>query len=336
MAVIRNMEGLMKDAEYNHRIQHAQETAKKAQWNYWHQDYPVLKELKELIDGIEKAMPHVKFYPAEFQRKEVEVITEDRQRNTVRTYVVKEFSVYMDEYPYDLGRVGYDEYVVKSSKHYSNVNPNLMYGIYSRKIANTKYGTDRKFFNMVTTKDINKAVKMAKTYILPYTHKELATVSYKPFKRKVDHRRNATINKLFHLVSPIMGTLPTTLVADEMLNLISQGVIFKSDVYKEIAKDLPQVYAEVMEEKNRNVYGQFVRVRTVGEDNYVDVIEVTAMNLHLNDDNPDFNNMATYPNAEIPEDILGSIAVLSILEYGQYVPNVGFKVDSKSFWIEKG
>jgi hypothetical protein len=42
------------------------------------------------------------------------------------------------------------------------------------------------------------------------------------------------------------------------------------------------------------------------------------------------------PVAEIPEDIMGAVSVLSILNNGQYVANVGMKIDEKHFWIERG
>jgi hypothetical protein len=42
------------------------------------------------------------------------------------------------------------------------------------------------------------------------------------------------------------------------------------------------------------------------------------------------------PVSELPEDAVGSISVLSILENDQYVADVGMKLDSNHFWIQKG
>jgi hypothetical protein len=42
------------------------------------------------------------------------------------------------------------------------------------------------------------------------------------------------------------------------------------------------------------------------------------------------------PVEEMPEDIVGAVSVLSILSNNQYVQNVGMKMDSNHFWIERG
>ena len=47
-------------------------------------------------------------------------------------------------------------------------------------------------------------------------------------------------------------------------------------------------------------------------------------------------DVVTYTMDELPEDLKGSIAVLNILEDGQYVPEVGRRVDEEHFWLERG
>ena len=42
-----------------------------------------------------------------------------------------------------------------------------------------------------------------------------------------------------------------------------------------------------------------------------------------------------YKLDELPEDIAGQVAVLSIVEDKQYVESVGYKVDSNIFWLER-
>jgi hypothetical protein len=40
--------------------------------------------------------------------------------------------------------------------------------------------------------------------------------------------------------------------------------------------------------------------------------------------------------SDLPEDIVKSISVLSILNDKQYVPRVGQKIDEYTYWIERG
>ena len=102
-----------------------------------------------------------------------------------------------------------------------------------------------------------------------------------------------------------------------------------------VAENLEEIYATFEYEASRKISATFVRIYKIGDTPYVSLQEVT-----------DFKNYSwngkidafavDKPVTELSEDIVGSISVLSILENNQYVSNVGMKLDSNHFWIEKG
>lgn len=323
MATLRKMKTLLADTNYSERIEHASTTSKDVGWQNWFQSYPVHAELEGLMNNVAKAMPSAKFYPAEFTR---------RMENDKTHYLVNEFSVYMDEYPFDFGRVGFRDYAVGRGD--SRGKPPT-FGIYSRKIHNTKYSDGRDQFHMVMTASADKAVKLAGKYLVPYTNRELAQAYYKGVQREMDKARHDAHKEMNNLVGDTINRMDNNAIAMEIVSLMAQGAKFATQGFKDIADRVHAVTDKVKEENARKVDAWFVRLRKVGEDTYVDV--QVADDVRKNDYKPSLvGQPTTYPEKEVPEDLLGSISVLSILEDGQYVPRVGLKIDERTFWVERG
>ena len=321
MATLRRMKTLLTDTNYNERIEHAKSTAKDAGWGHWFQSFPVHAELETALNGLSKTMPNAKFHPAEFTR---------RTENDKQMYIITEFSVYMDEYPFDFGRFGFRDYSV--SRDEAAKPPT--FGIYSRKIHNTKFNDGRDQFHMVMTASVDKAIKLASKYLVPYTHRELAQAYYKYIAREMDEARRAATREMHTTTSAIQSMNADTL-AMEIINLMAQHADFKTEAFKDVALKIKDVVNRLEEERSRTVSALFTRFRVVGDDVYVDVQE--AHDVRTNDTKPALlNQPTTYLQSELPEDLLGSISVLSILEDGQYVPRVGQKIDERTFWIERG
>ena len=321
MATLRKMKSLLEDKGYKERIDHAIETSTKAGWTTWFGEYPVAHSIKEVLEGVAKAMPYVKFYPATLVRM-------DGHKDDDH-YIVNEFSVYMDDYPFDFGRIGYKDYSVK--RDYNKTDNS--FGIYSRKIKNPKYGEGRDQYHMVMTGSPDKAVKMASKYLVPYTHRELAQAFYRGVQGHIA-KAKMDVEESWYALSRDIGNLKADVLLGEIAHLKSQGIKFKHHEFNEVANKLEEVEARVKEERSRNPSALFVRFRQVGDDTYADLQECEY--IRANDYKPVLGEIQSYPQADIPEDIMGSVAVLSILEDGQYVHRVGQKVDERTFWIERG
>jgi hypothetical protein len=321
MAKLRKVNGMLADKNLTEKIDRAKYTSKKANWAHWYDEYPVPEKMIEFLKLLKQQMPRTNIYPSNLLRTDLEY-HEDDVRGVA--YIVDEFSILMDGSPFDLGRVGF--------KDYSANGGNNSYGIYSRKISNPKFAEHRDQHNMVMSSDVRKAVKNASKYIVPYTNIELAKAYYSDIQNSVVDVHNKAQGKMHQLSRDISNDRNSILA--EVLHLKKMGVSFKTEVFKRVAEVIEEFMSEAMAEQKRKVQCVFVRFRKIGDDTYADIQEaddVRNNSVRLMASSPS----ATYAMSELPEDIVGSISVLNILNDGQYVAKVGMKIDDFTFWIER-
>jgi hypothetical protein len=301
---------------FRSRVERAKKSVDEHGWTHSYDGMAISKEMKEFLLEVQKAMPHVKFVAGN------DVMETDTQTGN-RCHVMNYFLVTMDDCPYEIGRIGFGDFsATKSGKP--------TYVVYSRKIQNSKFREGRDQFNMVMTLDVKKAITNAKKYLTPFSTKELATYSCENIasmaSTALSHARNQMINTL----DPI--NYAKELWIKELLNLREQGVTFVTQQFHDIMKVLPERVDIYNEEKDKKVYGLFVRLYNIGEDTYIDVQRVNDLRNKSVSFAPD---MQTFSMSSAPQDILGGVATLAILEPKQYVTNVGMKVDEKHYWIER-
>lgn len=301
---------------FRSRVERAKTSVNEQGWTHSYDGMAVSKETKEFLSEVQKAMPHVKFVASN------DTVETDAQTGK-RCHVMSSFLVTMDDCPYEIGRIGFGDFSATK-------NGKPTYVVHSRKICNPKFREGRDQFNMVMTSDVKKAITNAKKYLIPFSTKELATYSYDSIasnsKTALTHARNQMTNTL----DPI--NYAKDLWIKELLNLKSQGVTFVTQQFHDIMKVLPERVDIFNEENNKKVYGLFVRLYNIGEDTYIDVQRVNDIR---NKSQSFVSDMQTFSMSLAPQDILGGVATLAILEPNQYVTNVGMKVDEKHYWIER-
>lgn len=304
---------------YRTRVDRAKSSVDQGKWEHSYDGIAVSKELKEFLLEVQKDMPHVKFV-AYSDMMETHPLT-----NT-RCYTIQDFLVTMDDCPYDIGRIGFGDFSAKKNGKFS-------YVVQSRKIRNPKFREGRDQFNMVMTLDVKKAITNAKKYITPFSTKELATYSYDSIASNSQTALTHASNQVTKTFDPI--DYAKNLWVKELLNLKNQGVTFVTQQFQDIMKVLPERVDIYNEEKKKKVYGLFVRLYNVGEDTYIDVQQAD----NLRDRLPALKSLVldtqTFSMSSAPQDILGGVATLAILEPNQYVTNVGMKIDEKHYWIER-
>jgi len=279
--------------------------------------YPVRPEMLAYLTALKESMPLLKFVP---NKKHPYAWDKD---GTGVIYLFHEFLTYLDSNPVCLGKVGCGQYGTTKRVQ----NPERRFMVASRKIENSKYGTSREEYHMALTKDIKTSVRNARKYLVPMTHAEIARNLYGDIKSSVNKVRDVPVKALEDLVDKISRMRRVDLMR-EIRSLTLQGVEFKSQEFQEASNQCVELLDQYEEENRRKIELLFVRVRNVGDEQYIDVsgdLETYAT-----------NDLRTYRIDELPQDIAGSIAVLSILEEGQYVARVGRKVDDNMYWIERG
>ena len=309
----------------------ANEVAKQKGWVHFFQDTPTYEKLKEYAEEIAKAMPNIKFLPVDLGYALV-AIHEDNgvYKTTENIKVCDTYALYLDDYPFTLGVIKYGDNSVRRNSD----KPTHTYAIYSRKITNAKYGEYRDQHHMITASDLKKAIKNVLKYVVPFTPKELAMQFYDPMQSNIQRVIDKTRHALNEVASPVRQNQHAILA--EIKNLKAQGVKFITKEFQTVADNSEEVLDKYEEEHKRKVNAFFARCYAVGENTYVDLQE--AIDIRGNNSFKAFINgeYKTYNLSELPQDIAGSISVLSILTNDQYVERVGMKLDNNHFWIERG
>ena len=309
----------------------ATEVAKQKGWAHFFQGLPTEEKLKEYAEEIAKVMPNIKFLPIDLGYATV-AIHDDKgvYQTTENIRVCDAYALYMDDYPFTLGLIKHGDNSVRRNSD----KPAQTYAIYSRKIANAKYGNYRDQHHMITASDLKKAIKNVLKYVVPFTPRELAMQFYDPLQGNV----NRAIDKARHALNEAAGPVKQNqhAILAEIKNLKAQGVKFITKEFQSVADNSEEILDRYEEERKRKVNAFFARCYAVGENTYVDLQE--ALDIRDNSERTAVidGEYKTYNLSELPQDIAGSISVLSILTNDQYVERVGMKLDDNHFWIERG
>ena len=324
MVMLTEIKKALKDTSIKERVAIDANNAKEVQWNHWYEDVPVTgQELVDLLQGVSKAMPSVKFFPAGYKHMQHKLLDENGVYQTSRSVrVASDFHVYLDEFPFALGRVGFGDFSVGGEG-------DRKYMVFSRKIANAKFAVGREQHNMIMTGDVKKSVRNACKYLVPYSTKEIARAYFGDMQRNVKQAGDNASGAVSRVCDPLRGH---SVLLEEIQNLMKLDVAFATSQFKDVAKRLPEVLEEYNRQMSRKISTVFVRLHKVGDQVLADVntVDNALQGFATSGD------VVTYTMDELPEDLKGSIAVLNILEDGQYVPEVGRRVDEEHFWLERG
>lgn len=306
------------------RLSIMSQKAKQYGWEHFYNDVPTRDVTIEFINHVQKALPKVKFYPANVKYKQTPTYDEnDNYVTTINVQYVEDFFVYMDEFPFALGKIGCGKYAVNGEGDDS-------YMVFSRKIQNAKYATHRDQHHMITTTNFKKAVSSACKYLVPFSTMEIATAFYDAIRSKVTTVIGKVEDDYRTVTRPVQ--MNTVLMA-EIEHLTSLGVEFKTQEFRDVAARIKETKDELMRQKSRVISALFVRFRKVGEDTFVELQEAmrvaTSYNLIGGESK-------TVRLEELDPEIAGRVAVLNILNNGQYTNELGMKIDDNHFWVERG
>ena len=233
---------------------------------------------------------------------------------------------YFPNEPYLMGRIGYGDPTVNKDA------TSKQYWVYSRTISNQKFAEHRDQYYMKTGKDLGKMVKEAKRHLRPYSPVECAQETASRFLSSVSDGANNVRNRqqnaeykikthdnLFRELKHLY-----TLSEDEQYQFLSSdlrsaiGTLIKAD-------------EEWRTESVRPVPAAFVSVNVIRGEQRFDVVEVDNAKGTWSKMN---KTTKYYYNHDIPEDLMGKLSVLSILDVGGYTERVGQRVSETMFWVE--
>ena len=273
---------------------------------------PVNRHLHDFAEALRKAMPGVKFGYDEGLR--------------TSSLGLSELWVYYPGQEYALGYIGHGDYALSGI--------NTVYIVYSRKVTNGKIGDRHKQHRMLQTEKLETAVKNAKRALLPYTNQEVAERSMGQFAKNIrevvdeaESEARAYVNKCRDL----------DVLTRELRNLIGQGVQFVTPEFQAAATQFLTAEAEARDKKAHLQGAYFIRTYERFDGMYADVLTYDRKVKEVFDwsTKPSPVESVTLKAEDIPEDVQMKIATLSMMDTDTYVPLVGFKASSTSFWVER-
>tara|TARA_B100000768_G_scaffold170155_1_gene176297 strand:- start:69 stop:998 length:930 start_codon:yes stop_codon:yes gene_type:complete len=252
--------------------------------------------------------------------------TMHRNANTAYVYIEGEQMV--------LGWIGYGDFQ-------STISGASKYVVYTRNIRNMRHveGTDEYF--MRSALRLDKAVKNCNANLIRYTSKETGCALAKHPKRDFV-RLSREADEAYMEVQRNIGLVDrtNTELGLELITLIKDGYVFRQpELHENISKlsHLKEQYNK--HSKNNPRPMDFVRVyKNPREELCADVVKMININAYSSwgRDRPIADRVSgkdMYLAESLPESILGKIAVMAMCEDGQFVEDVGYKVDDTMFYF---
>lgn len=198
-----------------------------------------------------------------------------------------------------------------------------MFTIESRLIQNDKFSSVNSDYHTKTTSDTRKLFKLVREYVKPYSGMELALRTLRTAEASFDAWRTEPMRNSRESVSD--------LYRDDLLEIFASlkalGVTAVHAKMQRVYDQAVPAYLEGKERTNNKFAGVHV---TFNPD---DSVIVTCMREDV--ENNITKGSVTHESLEVcPAFIQEQVAMLRLIESKTHLPNVGTKVDDKTFWID--
>jgi hypothetical protein len=288
---------------------------------------PVHNGLFELMSQLHTEIPSIQFGIDPSAKSMDRDVSSDP---SVMRYsrIVCEAHAYIPDDEYTIGMVGFGDYCATKAKN--NIRtPSYM--VASAKIVNKKYDEYREQYNMIMTKNLSTAVDNAKKYLRQYSPQDLVRV----VSSKVADTIGTFVYKKKRASEEARYKLNDLTTIKELKNLVSSGYIFLHAEVEQYIKDAIDKCNDYDEHKDKKVSGKFVTVSNQLGVQMFDVIPVDDVsNLDKIRSNLTSINSTRYRGEEMPEDLMGRIAVLSMAQNMDYIEGVGNRLGDTIFWVQ--
>ena len=268
-------------------------------------------DIQDFMKGIRRAFRGVLFTPDAGDKR--------------RVYV------HMPNDPYVMGYIGYGDFLTTAKAMQNS------YVISSRHIMNYKYADYNDQHYMAMSINLDTAVRNAKKYLRPLTTKDMALDQWteSDMRRKSKDTKSAMEVKRNNALSDLLAKSNRTLNIDYnpmleyMRTLVTVGHEFTD---KELESSLLNYFAlekDVNALSGNDVDVDYVRVYEKYGKQVFDVVPLIREDSYRST----LGNLITYDKDKVPKDVMGKVSVLSMVENGHWVDDVGYRVDATMFYV---
>jgi hypothetical protein len=200
-------------------------------------------------------------------------------------------------------------------------NGNPVYKLSSRLIENEKYSPTNNDYHTKSTNDLKKLLKLLKEYVKPYSAQEIANRTWYIADSRYDEWQTLP-TKFYHSASSGIGRED---LAKEILALMQRGVEFHTEKFRRVALEGMPHYIESVRRQNMPSCKTHVYVQPD------DSVVVTTLPNTAGIDAGCLN----YENLQAsPVPIQQAVAMLLMVEDDTFIPEAGYRVNDKQFWVE--
>ena len=239
--------------------------------------------------------------------------------------------VHMPNDPYVMGYIGYGDFLTTAKAMQSS------YVISSRHIMNYKYADHNDQHYMAMSINLSTAVRNAKKYLRPLTTKDMALdqQTESDMRRKSKDTKSAMEVKRNNALSDLLAKSNRTLnieynpMLEYMRTLVTVGHEFTD---KELESNLLSYFAlekDVKAFSGNDIDVDYVRIYEKYGKQVFDVVPLIREDSYRSA----LGNLTTYDKDKVPEDVMGKVSVLSMVENGHWVDDVGYRVDATMFYV---
>jgi hypothetical protein len=280
-----------------------------------------VQQLLEEHDTREERSPHG--YPLLNFRREIEAAIPGC-RTTIRNNSWA--WVYMPDDHYAMGAVGYGNFN-------QNGRGGNTYAVRSRNIVNGKYRDGSEQHNMLMSSNSSVAVKNAKKFLRRLSPQELVNQSHQYLREAIGVMQSNARQVLMEKEVKLFGTnLPrrkdAPLIA-ELKHLVMSGHTFLDASMPTQLTEYFALSAEI-NDTQQPCNMLFVAVSRSGDKQRFDIVPVDKAENYW----PKVGEPETFYD-DVPEHVLGRLAVLSMVEVGTFVPGVGLKHTEGLFYVAR-
>ena len=281
------------------------------------QSTDVSPELLEFMRVMSKKNPTFKYG-----------VSDQCRRTTQRNgdYVYKEVWVHRDVDTYALGRIGFC-----TPNPSSNRDSTEVYTVYSRAIHNERFDDSRWAYHAVTTGNLDKAVKNASTYLRVYKPFECAYATKGKFAEHYKEAIYAAAREQNDINRQIRWD-HNTAITNELVRAIKDGYTVMNSEVSEVLTKLILADNEMNRQAARKLQAYHVRVYEERGEQMASVLNVIEIEGSKDGVAGEHKSMRVN---DLPEDIAGKIAVLSMVDSAHYVDGVGLRAPDGTYWVAR-
>lgn len=248
-------------------------------------------------------------------------------------YVFEEVEVYREGDEYTLGRIGYTDMNKRTS------TSKMMYTVYSRVITNSRIRESDWRYHVKSSLKLEQAIKHAKMFLRIHSPIEICNSTLLAMAYRARDRVNQAGQKSISIRRDILHDASAEVM--QVLVTASKGSVAPiPSVLQEKIAEYEAVYQQYKTESNRVRPAYHVCITGLPDAQRASIIQVD----NIVDKKYSYGDKERIPSdtpvtvvdvADIPEDIMGRVAVLSMNPVDHYIEGLGYKVTSRSYWIER-